>query len=420
MSSDQSPVFKEYAHIQRIVTIDYPSHWEVEVDKSHALSVVFKSPEVPLASILVIAMPYRIDCTLFKSDQQIQDALHKILESAGIESGGEASRLLYYPSHYAKLIDGTYAWATMHDDLIVVIQTHAPESHEHLYRPIFERMLTSFRIHRSKEAAHLRTLHDVFFALKKALPDADIQTVDDRIKLDRLDLGVDNLVIAISRQPGRRDELIQEYANSVVQSVSGMQQVGKEAWNDVKDAIFPMIRADSILSILADKGDEDESDAKRHARQIASSPWLADLLICYAIDSNASFRMLSYHDLNRWGKDLSEVHAKSIRNLMSSDFPDCMAVPGVDGEVMLCGFGTGGISAKSSYLLHPSLYKKLKPKFSQRIWAAIPSRDSLMVFSSHCSDRATLLSAVAEDYKQSDHQISDRLFEITPDGIVLA
>lgn len=420
MSTDESPNFKEYTHTQRMITIDYPSHWNVEVDKSHPLSVVFKSPEMELASILIIAMPSRIDSALFKTEQQTQDFLHNILNSAGIESGGQASRLLYYPSHWAKLTDGTDAWATLHDDLMVVIQTHSPESHEHIYRPLLERMLTSFRIHRSKEVAHFRLLNDVASELKQHLPNADLQVADDRIKLDQLEIGVDNLAASIMRHPGLREELIKDYVKAIMQSVIGSQQIGQEVWEDVKGSIYPMIRADSILRALGDSTDDNEPAATRQSRRVASSPWLADLLVCYAIDSAASIRMISNLDLNRWGKDLQEVHARAMRNLVASEFPSCMAVPGADGQVMLCGFGEGGISAKSSYLLHPHLYKQLKPKFSARIWAAIPNRDSLMFFSSHCSDRATLLNAVAQDHKQSDHPISDRLFEITPDGIVLA
>lgn len=419
MSTDESPAFKGFSDANQMITIDCPVHWKMEVDQSHPLSVEFHSPELNQTGLLVIASPVRIDRSLFASDAQVIEFLGKVLEGAGVESG-EASRLLYYPSYAAKLKNGARSWATLHEDLLIVLECRSPQDREHIYRPLFDRMLTSFRIHRSKEGAQLRLLNDVARQLKEQLPSSELQVLSDRIKLDQFEIGVYNLAASIDKNPSLRTQLIKEFVDVIVQKFAGQQSIGQESWEDVKDNIYPMIRADSILRALAGDEGNQTSGAIGQSRQVVSMPWLADLVVCYAVDTPATIRMISHFDLNRWGKDVAELNDQAMHNLQSGEFPNCTAVPGPDGKLMLCGFGEGGISSKSSYLLHPELFKRLRPQFSADIWAAIPNRDSLIIFSSHCNDRATLLKAVAEDYKTSDHSITDRLFEITPDGIVLA
>jgi hypothetical protein len=70
--------------------------------------------------------------------------------------------------------------------------------------------------------------------------------------------------------------------------------------------------------------------------------------------------------------------------------------------------------------LSPNLYEHLRAKFDQTVLAAIPCRDALMLFSEQVMSRSELLSAVAADFKDSDRSISDRLFQLTPDGVELA
>lgn len=81
--------------------------------------------------------------------------------------------------------------------------------------------------------------------------------------------------------------------------------------------------------------------------------------------------------------------------------------------------GEGGISAKSSYVFHPQLVKQLREHFDSDTWIAIPARDTLIVFSKSANERRQLLEMVAEDFKSTDNALSDRLFEPTPDGVVL-
>lgn len=74
--------------------------------------------------------------------------------------------------------------------------------------------------------------------------------------------------------------------------------------------------------------------------------------------------------------------------------------------------------AASSYLLHPNLYQIVSKQISGEIAAAIPDRDALIFFE-YRGQKAVLLNAVSHHFQTASHPISDRLFEVTPDGIAL-
>ncbi|MFO0940847.1 MAG: hypothetical protein U0930_08765, partial [Pirellulales bacterium] len=200
-------------------------------------------------------------------------------------------------------------------------------------------------------------------------------------------------------------------------------------WEQVKPLLYPMIRPDSIVhslsgrtpaEIASDNQDSDKDPDEGRSQMLVHNPWLADLVICYAIDSPMTLRMVAESDLQRWQIDSLQLHQTAMDNIKDGKLPEFAGMPGPDGDLILGGFGDGGISTKSSYLLYPELYELIRAEFRGHIWAAIPSRDALIIFSSEHTQRETLLNLVANDYANSDHALSDRLFEITADGIVLA
>lgn len=419
MGTDLSPQFVEYAHKNRTITVDFPNHWNYEVDPEHPLCVQFKSPEFDQVGALIISSPFAVNAAAIENDK-LQDCLHGILAQAGIESGGEPSTLLYYPSHHARLKDGSESWALIHEDLLIVIQVRYPDSHEHIYRPLFDRMLTSLRIHRQLQGMRLRLMLEVVQRLKTALPGVSCEAKGDRISMGPLEIGLENLESMIAQNPNARDELIERYVEAITQVAQRHQSIGNETWQEVQSMIFPMIRQDGILHALDGRGEQAESGQSIEMIRPVASPWLANLVICYAIDSPQSLRMVSNLDIERWGLNAAELHDRAMQNLIHSEMPQVLAVPLADGRPGFGGLGEGGISCKSSYLLHPKLYGLMSKTFGGEVWAAIPSRDSLMVFSQQVTDRTNLLQAVSQDFQQADHALSDRIFEVTPDGVVLA
>lgn len=428
-SNDFEPVYTSYIHEDESLELDFPKHWDIRYDPNQKLCLMFSPGEDQGAQIIVLGSANRLDLTGLDTEQDIQELLYCTLEQTGIASDAQPSTLLYYPSHYAKMNDGSHTWATIHNGLLLLIQVTYDDSQEHIYRPIFERMLSSIRIDCKKPSVESGLLEEVAELLRERMPGLTCEINGNRISMDSLDIGVDNLSLSINRQPELRQELLEEFVGTAISVIQQRQVIGQETWEQIRPMLFPMIRPDTIVHSLSvqatagtqldgDEADEDPDIAR--SRRLVHNSWLADLVICYAIDSPMTLRMVSEADLQRWGTDAAQLHQVAMDNLANGSLPEFAGMPGPDGKLILGGFGDGGISTKSSYLLYPNLYDLLRSEFKGSIWAAIPARDTLMIFSSEHMQRDSLLNLVAKDYADSDHALSDRIFEITADGIALA
>ncbi len=422
VGDDENPVYEKHWHCRKSLSVDLPQHWEIVEDESHLLQIEFHSTNCPDANALIIATPFQLDIAYLEEVGELHKAMKGILEHAG---GTEitTSNLFRYPALHANTADGCRSWTIAHEDLLIAIQVRYPDLLEHIYQPLFERILSSLRIHREREGARLRLQRQVSTRLLKDTPNDDVQFQNGAIVWKGLQIGLDNLESMISRNPTASESLIDEFVNSVLETRQHSNDLGQEAWEQVADSILPMVRPDSILRVFENAASTDangpQGPPSSELRQLIFTKWLADLIVCYAVDTPRTLRMINQSDLNRWNKNVSELHQKAIDNLVRMDFPNMVALPNLQGEVALAMLGEGGISCKSSYALHPRLFAKTKGTFPQGMWVAIPSRDSIVIFSKKHNDKKLLLEMVAQDFRSTDHAISDRLFDVTPDGLVL-
>ena len=417
-SSDERPKLVNYVHPSQVMSLDFPEHWNVEVTQEVTVGLELQSPEEHEVRLGFFALPYQIPIALLPPEK-LQQLLHDFLESAGA-TASNVSPLLYYPARYAQTENSSHCWMVAHEDVIMSAQAFYPESLEHVYRPLMERILSSFRIYRDGAGAKLLLLHEVLAQLKQACPELSFELEDGAIKGEQLTIGVDNLAAMIARQPELREPMIAEFVATVATTYRSRETLSKGGWEDVQSQVFPMVRQDALPAVIDEQTTgTSESDSARQ-QQLVYSPWLANLIVCYAIDSEKSLRMINVGDLERWDIDMAQLHARAMENLTSREFPSMMGAAVGDGELSVGLLAEGGISTKSSYVLHPHLQEKIKAHFSGEVWIALPSRDSLVVLSKALGGRQELLQMVAADFNSTDNPLSDRLFEPTADGVVLA
>lgn len=415
-STDERATFIPYSHPSQTVTIDYPEHWAIEAVEQMVVGIELQSPEVREACAGIFIMPYQLPIAKLKQDE-LQKLLHTCLEGAGATKS-DPSPLMYYPARCGRTKDGCHTWMIAHEDVIFALQIHYPEELEHIYRPLFERMLSSFRIHRSGAGERLQLIQDVLEQLTQRCPELKFENDGRGIQGDNFTIGVDNLAALIARQPMSRDQIIAEFAESVARTCQQTKSMHQESWEDAQAKVLPMVRQDKLLTVFEEQASQSQPEIADQQR-LVWSPWLANLIVCYAVDSELSLRMINMGDLERWQIDASQLHEQAIVNLTGQDFPSMMGAAAAGGELSVGLLAEGGISTKSSYVFHPQLLDKLKQHFSGGMWIAIPSRDSLVVLSKSIGNRQMVMEMVAQDFNSSDNPISDRLFEPTPDGLTL-
>jgi uncharacterized protein YtpQ (UPF0354 family) len=417
-STDQDPRYTFYEHPSRVVTLDYPIHWVAKELEDFAVGMEFASPEVPEAAVGIYCFPYRIPVARLGEDD-LERFLHGLLEQVGATES-QASTLMYYPSRTARIKDGSHSWVLAHEDVGFAIQVRYPDDLAHIYQPLFDSMLSSFRLHREGAGARMQLLMDVLAQLNESCPTAEFKMDDQGIRGEGMQIGVENLSAMIARQPESRLELIEQFVGTIANMLSQTARLGAESWEEAAPHILPMIRQGKLATYVETQLAGNDPDEVLPQQKLVSAPWLANLIICYAIDDERSLRMINQGDLERWQKDANELHEVAMKNLAQAEFPSLMGAGDAEGNLSVALLAEGGISAKSSYALHPRLHQTLHQQFPKGVWLAIPSRDALVAFSKTSVDKRKVLEMVAHDFKTSDNAISDRLFESTPDGLILA
>ena len=114
---------------------------------------------------------------------------------------------------------------------------------------------------------------------------------------------------------------------------------------------------------------------------------------------------------------LEEQHEQAIGNLVSrSQEMEAHGMQDETGRVNLILFQKGdGYDASRIFL--PTLHDRLCEHLGSPFVAAIPNRDILLCFRDEEATVNQLAAKVAEDFRQMPHQVTDRLFLVTRDGI---
>jgi uncharacterized protein YtpQ (UPF0354 family) len=420
MSLVEGMVFRNWKSKDRTAAMDVPTHWMASNQSPQGTAVRFSSPQDDGVWLELIFMPFSVPSSLYNGESEVLALLDRTVQYS------PSSRLLgrsdhfAYPSSSARTPDGALTWATMHMDRVVIFQTGGNSSRAQYFLPVFNRMLQSFRFHLSTDSEVAMLLGDVLKELVAALPQSNPKFAGDHIEMGALQVRVDNLAASIRRLPDQRARLIREFIQTTVSTFKSSSTLAQEPWRLVRNSIFPMVRPKSILQQTMPQDAEDLSAADRVRLQVMSTPWLADLVICYAIDSAKTLRFVQNHDLERWGLNADVVKRQAMQNLAKVRGPTFSTMRVKDAQFQVAEVTDNHLPARSCWILHPELHKSLARIFRGPAWVAVPARDSLMAFSANPALRAGLQQQLGADYRTSSHSISDRLFEVRSDGVILA
>lgn len=169
---------------------------------------------------------------------------------------------------------------------------------------------------------------------------------------------------------------------------------------------------DRLLPVLLAEGPQDVD-----AAGIVSQPFVEGLRVAYALDQDRTISYVPQVVFDRWGVSLEILHDTAIRNLVArSEAIQAQAAQDEDGQVYLILFQTmDGYDA--ARLLLPSLHDRLRGYLGSPFVAAVPNRDILICFRNEEQIIGRLTKQIGEDYRQMPHQVTDKLFLVTPDGI---
>ncbi|HEX8340892.1 MAG TPA: DUF1444 family protein [Tepidisphaeraceae bacterium] len=157
--------------------------------------------------------------------------------------------------------------------------------------------------------------------------------------------------------------------------------------------------------------------AELRSADIVTQPIVEGLAVTYVLDGDRTIAYLPHEVLKRWKKTPEDLHEIALANLVArSQSIQAHAAQDDDGSVSLVVFQTlDGFDA--TRLLLPTLHSRLREVLGSPFAAAIPNRDILLCFRSGKDTVAQLTRQVAQDFRTMPHQVTDKLFLVTADGI---
>jgi uncharacterized protein YtpQ (UPF0354 family) len=203
-------------------------------------------------------------------------------------------------------------------------------------------------------------------------------------------------------RPDEMQQHINRWIVELLRAAEGTQdQQGTFA--QLKERIYPM-----VLASLADD--------VAHGL-VVSQPLIDGLGVAYAIDNDRTISYLAREHFNAWNISLEQLHDQAMANLVAhSQEMEAHATQDEDGRINLILFQRGD-GYDASRILLPTLHERLREHLGSPFVAAIPNRDILLCFRNDEPTVARLGMQIADDFRQMPHQVTDKLFLITPDGI---
>lgn len=213
---------------------------------------------------------------------------------------------------------------------------------------------------------------------------------------------LENLFRVVTMRPDELEHHTDRWVVELLRADEGQPDMYGD-FEPLKDRIMPMIltRHSSDLDIDA----------------MVTQPFVSDLLIAYAIDSDRTISYIPQRHFETWNFSVDELHDIAIKNLVGrSTQMNAHAAQDDDGQVNLILFqAMDGYDA--SRILLPTLHEKLRGHLGSPFAAGVPNRDILLCFRNEPRTVERLKGQIDYDYRHMPHQVSDQILLVTADGI---
>src|SRR5262249_2083207 len=211
-----------------------------------------------------------------------------------------------------------------------------------------------------------------------------------------------NLYKEVQASPKRRDSIIRHFVDKL--SLSTDVNMGYEVWEEIRGDILPMLKP------------RDYIDPNSPTKNLHTSEWLVDGVICYVIRNKGFFRFVTGWDINRWETTPEALHHLAMENVAKLPWPRELAgARQRDGGRLILVDTNDSLTA--SRLLHPDLHRLFSGPLGSPFWAGIPNRQTLVVYSDRRSLKKQMLRQLKKDQRAAACPITPRPFLVTRDGI---
>jgi hypothetical protein len=213
---------------------------------------------------------------------------------------------------------------------------------------------------------------------------------------------LESLYRTVVLDPSDMRQHVERWIVELLRAAEGIPH-GAGGFADFKDRIFPLVLSDQLASTVH--------------RETLSQAVVPGLRVAYGIDSDRSIAYIPRLQFELWNMPLEDLHETAIENLVSrSEAMHAQVAQDEAGRIDLIIFQSGD-GYDASRILLPTLHDRLREHIDSPFIAAVPNRDILLCFRNDPETVERVKPQVEEDYRRMPHQVSERLYLITADGI---
>lgn len=215
---------------------------------------------------------------------------------------------------------------------------------------------------------------------------------------------LDNLMLAVRNLKGsEREEAILQFMDAALAPSQDSDPFADEDFPTQSSQLRPQIIADSHLGADVDLVTQSLSPRAK---------------IAYVIDMGGSYRFVAPRTLKAWQVDQEAVHKIAVANLERISAAVTFEVSeGDNGRYTLISAQDGYDAAR---LILPEFMRRLRLALGADVYAAVPTRDFLIVWTGKLRSRENVLQVIAESFKSGPYSRTDEIFFSSDAGLRVA
>jgi hypothetical protein len=213
---------------------------------------------------------------------------------------------------------------------------------------------------------------------------------------------LENLYRTVSIDPAHLDRHVSRWAVELLRAAEGVPD-RDASFDELSDRILPLVMNGAAFEKAKDT--------------TLCQSLLDDLAVCYVIDGDRTIAYIPAHQLATWSVSFDAIHDKAIDNLMKrSQQLRADAAQDENGKINVILFQAGD-GYDSSRILLANLHDRLREYLGSPFVAAVPNRDILICVRLDQTVLASIRNQVKQDFLTMPHQVSEKLYLVTPDGL---
>ena len=297
---------------------------------------------------------------------------------------------------------GARFWAVFQGQDVVFASCRGTCEAVNFLKPIEDGIIAAVRVG-VRDTLKSPFIQAVVDLAKDISPTAAVAPVDDEtISVGGMRIRVSPLHHTFTEQPEHLAENVKRFFDELmVQDSEQNSPQTDDPWTIVRSELFPVLVPGALAAKLP--------------ASIMLEEWINDLTICYQVKSRST--LVSMEDCRLWGIDQETLHEHAMGNLLRGTRELNMTGGRCDNYTLFSFPVDHPLNA--ALIMLPLVQKHLRPHLGKNFYMAAPDRDVLLAFS--CDDEETLKwfrHQVQLRYTKSANPLSDKLFLITPDGVV--